>query len=114
MLTLISVASKIAVVFGYCSLNTDGIVLFDSGLIWPKIGDDPSCIYKKFIYEINILDTGKGDIRNLSAKSFCLRPSLSLTSESEPGSAAWRDSATVGPGQPGTLSQVNELFLSPG
>ena len=60
MLTLISVASKIAVVFGYCSLNTDGIVCLivsRSG----HIGNDPSRKYKKLIHEVNILDTDEGD-----------------------------------------------------
>ena len=32
--------------------------------------------------------------------------------DSEPGSAAWRESATVGPGRPGILSQVDEFFLT--
>ena len=32
--------------------------------------------------------------------------------DSEPGSAAWRESATVGPGRPGILSQVDKFFLT--
>ena len=78
MLTFTSVASTMAVVLGYRSLNAAGIVsamVSRSG----QIGSMPRPRYIKLIHVINTRETDDGEISKCLAKS-CFKFSLNRTS----------------------------------